>query len=48
MVTDRPYRAALAHEEAVRRLVESSGTQFDPVIVATFVGLFEAGQVLEL
>jgi diguanylate cyclase (GGDEF)-like protein len=45
MVTDRPYRKALARDEAVRRLLESAGTQFDPTIVAAFVALLEAGDV---
>jgi diguanylate cyclase (GGDEF)-like protein len=48
MVTDRPYRGALPHEEAVRRLKESSGTQFDPTAVAAFVRLYEAGEILPL
>jgi diguanylate cyclase (GGDEF)-like protein len=33
MTTDRPYRAALDEDEAKRRLVEASGTQFDPRVV---------------
>ena len=33
MTTDRPYRRALGAEEAQRRLVEASGSQFDPQIV---------------
>jgi diguanylate cyclase (GGDEF)-like protein len=33
MTTDRPYRAALAPEEALRRLEEAAGTQFDPQVV---------------
>lgn len=37
MVTDRPYRSALGHAEAVRRLRESTGTQFDPLVVDTFL-----------
>jgi diguanylate cyclase (GGDEF)-like protein len=48
MVTDRPYRGALPHDEAVRRLKESSGTQFDPTAVAAFVRLYEAGEILPL
>jgi hypothetical protein len=39
MTSDRSYRAALSHEEAVRRLEEGSGTQFDPVCVRAFVAL---------
>src|SRR5262249_54003853 len=48
MVPDRPYRGRLPHEEAVRRLAESSGSQFDPSVVETFLGLFRAGAVLPL
>ena len=33
MTTDRPYRKRLSHNEAVRRLRESAGTQFDPDVV---------------
>jgi len=33
MTTDRPYRKALGVEEARRRLVEASGSQFDPQVV---------------
>jgi diguanylate cyclase (GGDEF)-like protein len=46
MVTDRPYRMRLPADEAVRRLRESSGTQFDPSAVDAFVRLFDAGDVV--
>jgi HD-GYP domain-containing protein (c-di-GMP phosphodiesterase class II) len=46
MVTDRPYRMRLPAEEAVRRLRESAGTQFDPNAVDAFVRLFESGDVV--
>lgn len=39
MVSSRPYRKGLPYEEAVRRLVEASGTQFDPVVVQCFLTL---------
>src|SRR5919197_487912 len=39
MTSDRSYRAALSHEEAMRRLEEGSGTQFDPVCVRAFATL---------
>lgn len=39
MTTDRPYRAALGKDEAVRRLCEGSGTQWDAHLVDVFVGL---------
>jgi HD-GYP domain-containing protein (c-di-GMP phosphodiesterase class II) len=34
MTSDRPYRAALPLSEAIRRIVEGAGTQFDPAVVA--------------
>jgi HD-GYP domain-containing protein (c-di-GMP phosphodiesterase class II) len=37
MVSNRCYRRGLSHDDAVRRLVENGGTQFDPVVVQTFV-----------
>jgi HD-GYP domain-containing protein (c-di-GMP phosphodiesterase class II) len=46
MVTDRPYRARLASDEAVRRLGEASGSQFDPVVVDAFLRLYDAGDVV--
>jgi len=33
----RPYKKAFPHEESVRIIVESSGTQFDPALVEVFV-----------
>jgi diguanylate cyclase (GGDEF)-like protein len=33
MTTDRPYRKRLSAEEALRRLEEAAGTQFDPAVV---------------
>ena len=39
MTSDRSYRPALSHQEAVRRLREGAGSQFDPVCVATFAEL---------
>lgn len=42
MVSSRPYRKGLPYEEAVRRLVEASGTQFDPVVVPCFLSFAQA------
>ncbi len=42
MVSSRPYRAGLPHQEAVRRLIESSGTQFDPAVVQCFISFAQA------
>lgn len=39
MTTDRPYRKRLPVDEAVRRLREGTGTQFDPDVVAAFLTL---------
>ena len=36
MVSQRPYRAPLSHEYAVREIISNAGTQFDPQIVAEF------------
>jgi HD-GYP domain-containing protein (c-di-GMP phosphodiesterase class II) len=33
MTTDRSYRKRLPREEAIRRLEEGAGTQFDPEVV---------------
>lgn len=37
MVSNRPYRQGLPFEEAERRLLEASGTQFDPDVVKAFL-----------
>jgi putative nucleotidyltransferase with HDIG domain len=37
MTTDRPYRKALSLDEAVHRLEEASGVQFDAGLVKIFV-----------
>ena len=34
MTTDRPYRGALPASEALAEVERSSGTQFDPRVVA--------------
>jgi HD-GYP domain-containing protein (c-di-GMP phosphodiesterase class II) len=42
MVSDRPYRKGLPPEEAKRRLIESSGTQFDPAVVNCFLKIVDS------
>jgi putative two-component system response regulator len=37
MTHDRPYRAALSHEEGVRELIRCRGTQFDPRLVELYL-----------
>jgi putative nucleotidyltransferase with HDIG domain len=39
MTTDRPYRRGMSHEEALARLREGAGTQFDPAVVRRFEDL---------
>jgi putative nucleotidyltransferase with HDIG domain len=39
MTATRAYRGAMPHAEALRRLTEGAGDQFDPQYVATFVDL---------
>jgi diguanylate cyclase (GGDEF)-like protein len=43
MASVRPYREALADEEALQRLKQGAGTQFDPELVALFIEEVEAG-----
>jgi HD-GYP domain-containing protein (c-di-GMP phosphodiesterase class II) len=39
MTTDRPYRAARTHAEALAELARCSGSQFDPRVVAALVSV---------
>jgi two-component system cell cycle response regulator len=41
MTSDRPYQAALSHEEALAELRRWAGTQFDPDVVAAFCRVSE-------
>jgi HD-GYP domain-containing protein (c-di-GMP phosphodiesterase class II) len=43
MTTDRPYRSAMSTEAAIKELVDNSGTQFDPLVVAALVSAIEHG-----
>ncbi|EJR72174.1 hypothetical protein IK7_06000 [Bacillus cereus VD156] len=40
MTSSRAYRSALSPKEAYRRIIEGSGTQFDPAIVNVFKKVF--------
>jgi HD-GYP domain-containing protein (c-di-GMP phosphodiesterase class II) len=42
MVSSRPYRQGMPLAEAIRRLVQSSSTQFDPGVVSSFLRIAEA------
>jgi HD-GYP domain-containing protein (c-di-GMP phosphodiesterase class II) len=41
MTTDRPYRKSLGETEAKRRLVDASGTQFDPRVIDALLRVLE-------
>jgi HD-GYP domain-containing protein (c-di-GMP phosphodiesterase class II) len=43
MTTDRPYRKALPADEALRRLREAAGSQFDPRVVEACLRVLDAG-----
>lgn len=36
MISNRSYRQGLSHEEAMKRIEEQSGLQFDPIVVEAF------------
>jgi HD-GYP domain-containing protein (c-di-GMP phosphodiesterase class II) len=39
MISNRCYRRGLSHEDAIARLLDCSGKQFDPLVVQTFIGI---------
>jgi HD-GYP domain-containing protein (c-di-GMP phosphodiesterase class II) len=41
MISNRPYRQGLPVEEAKRRLVQGSGTQFDPAVIQCFLKIVD-------
>jgi HD-GYP domain-containing protein (c-di-GMP phosphodiesterase class II) len=41
MTHHRPYRRALSHDDAVRQLRESAGSQLDPALSERFLGLLD-------
>jgi HD-GYP domain-containing protein (c-di-GMP phosphodiesterase class II) len=45
MTSDRAYRLALPTDEALRRMREASGTQFDPAVVEAFLSAFDKGVI---
>jgi HD-GYP domain-containing protein (c-di-GMP phosphodiesterase class II) len=38
ITSDRPYREARSHSEAIEELTRCAGTQFDPTVTAALVG----------
>lgn len=45
MTSDRPYRRAMTAEEALDRLQEGQGRQFDPMVVAAMLQLAASGEL---
>ena len=45
MTSDRPYRLARSHEEALEEIRHQAGTQFDPVVVVPFFAAVRKGLI---
>ncbi|HEX8747120.1 MAG TPA: HD domain-containing phosphohydrolase [Pyrinomonadaceae bacterium] len=45
MTSPRPFRHAFTHEEAVDKLLDGAGKQFDPAVVRAFCGLNALAQI---
>jgi putative nucleotidyltransferase with HDIG domain len=43
MISDRPYRSALANQHVQEEVLKNSGTQFDPDLVCVFARHFQSG-----
>ena len=39
LISERPYKSALTHEEALRIIAQGRGTQFDPTLTDLFISL---------
>jgi putative two-component system response regulator len=46
LISDRPYKKARTHEDAIRIIFEGRGTQFDPLLVDLFVSVSDKVRVI--
>ncbi|SHE67084.1 HD-GYP domain-containing protein [Alkalibacter saccharofermentans] len=47
VTTDRPYRPAMSHEEAIEILKNESGKKLDPYLVEKFIKLHDEGRLIQ-
>lgn len=48
MTSNRPYRKGMDPDEAIRRVEEAKGTQFDPEIVEALIRCYQDGKIDEI
>ncbi|HHW40040.1 MAG TPA: HD-GYP domain-containing protein [Syntrophomonadaceae bacterium] len=48
MTSNRPYRRAFTHEQAVVELIRNAGKQFDPYLIMRFLEIVERGELKAL
>jgi diguanylate cyclase (GGDEF)-like protein/putative nucleotidyltransferase with HDIG domain len=46
MISDRPYRKAITHAEAIRQLGANAGTQFDPQVTEQLIGCLYGSRLI--
>ncbi|MGB9791431.1 MAG: HD-GYP domain-containing protein [Thermacetogeniaceae bacterium] len=45
MTSNRPYRPAYTHEQAIVELIRNAGKQFDPYLLMRFLDILERGEI---
>lgn len=48
MTSNRPYRPAFTHEQAIVELIRNAGKQFDPYLLMRFLDILERGEIKSL
>jgi diguanylate cyclase (GGDEF)-like protein/putative nucleotidyltransferase with HDIG domain len=48
MTSDRPYRQAITHAEAIRELAEGAGSQFDPQVTEALIGYLWGNRLMSV